>query len=293
MSNKRWVSWFLLIFTCFAWGGSYVSIEICLRALGPAYLPFFRYLISSVILFVALKLGKSPLYLEKKDLGRIILSALASITFYFYFENVGIMKIGANEAAVLVAMMPIIALVANRIFLKQKILLRNIISSLISIAGIYLVIGGAEFNSNYVGYLYMMMASISWVTYMICTKPLVQKYDGLLITFYQCLIGTVGFIPMLKTDYVYIERIDLPIMLHFLFLALICSAACTWFYAISIKELGVSISAMLLNFIPVATFIFSFVFLNEVLAPMKLLGSAIAIGGLLMMKGDEAVEEAA
>lgn len=293
MLNKRWLSWFLLMFTCFAWGASYVSIEICLGVLGPAYLPFFRYLVSTIVLFAALKLGKTSFYLGKKDWGRTILSALASITLYFYFENVGIMKIGANEAAVLVAMMPIIALVANRIFLKQKILLRNIVSSMISIVGIYLVIGGAEFNSNYVGYFYMVMASVSWVTYMICTKPLVQKYDGLLITFYQCLIGTVGFIPMLKMDYVHMDKVDLPIILHFLFLSLICSAACTWFYALSLKELGVSISAMLLNFIPVATFIFSFIFLNEVLAPIKLLGSGIAIGGLLMMKGDETVEETA
>lgn len=285
--NRIFISFLLLIFTCFAWGASYVSIEICLSAFGPAYLPFFRYLIASLILFFALKFSKKDIHIEKKDRVRLILSGLASVTLYFYFENMGIMMIGANEAAVLIAMLPIIAMIANRIFLKQRILGRNIVSAVISIFGVYLVIGGADFRSNYLGYVFMLLASISWVAYMIFTKPLVQKYDGLTITFYQCTVGMVGFLPALKMDYLYLDRVDMSIVLHFLFLSLICSAACTWFYAISIEHLGVSISALFLNFIPVATFFFSFLFLKEVLAPLKLLGAAIAIGGLLMMKGEE------
>lgn len=290
--NTKIISLVLLLFTCFAWGASYVSIEICLSAFGPAYLPFFRYLISAVILFFALKLTKKNLKIDGKDVPRLILSGLASVTLYFYFENMGIMMIGANEAAVLIAMLPIIAMIANRIFFKQKILGRNIVSAVVSIAGVYLVIGGADFGSNYLGYVFMLLASVSWVAYMICTKPLVQIYDGLTVTFYQCLIGMLGFIPALKIDYLYWNKIDMSIIAHFLFLALICSAACTWFYAISIKHLGVSVSALCLNFIPVATFFFSFLFLKEVLAPLKLLGAAIAIGGLLMMKEEEdAVEK--
>ena len=280
----------LLLFTCVAWGGSYVSIQICLGAMGPVYLPFFRYLLSAVLLFVVLKAKGTSLKLEKSDWMKVTLTALFSITVYFYFENSAIKQIGANEAAILVAMLPVVALIGNRIFLKQKLLPRNIISAVISIVGIYFVIGGVQFGENKVGYFYVFLSNLSWSAYLINTKPLLKKYEGLVLTFYQCLIGSLAFVPALPTDYFYFDKIDIGIILHFLFLALVCSAVCTVCYTFAIKHCGVGISALCLNFIPVATFLFSFLILREVMRPIQMVGAFIAISGLLLMKEDQAID---
>ncbi|WP_462273870.1 DMT family transporter [Filifactor alocis] len=289
--NQKVLALMLLLFTCVAWGGSYVSIQICLGAMGPVYLPFFRYLLSAVLLFVVLKAKGTSLKLEKSDWMKVTLTALFSITVYFYFENSAIKQIGANEAAILVAMLPVVALIGNRIFLKQKLLPRNIISAVISIVGIYFVIGGVQFGQNKLGYFYIFLSNLSWSAYLINTKPLLKKYDGLVLTFYQCLIGSLAFLPALPTDYFYFDKIDIGIILHFLFLALICSAVCTVCYTFAIKHCGVGISALCLNFIPVATFFFSFLILREVMRPIQLIGAFIAISGLLLMKEDQAIEE--
>lgn len=288
--NQKVLALMLLLFTCVAWGGSYVSIQICLGAMGPVYLPFFRYLLSAVLLFVVLKAKGTSLKLEKSDWMKVILTALFSITVYFYFENSAIKQIGANEAAILVAMLPVVALIGNRIFLKQKLLPRNIISAVISIVGIYFVIGGVQFGQNKLGYFYIFLSNLSWSAYLINTKPLLKKYDGLVLTFYQCLIGSLAFLPALPTDYFYFEKIDIGIILHFLFLALVCSAVCTVCYTFAIKHCGVGISALCLNFIPVATFLFSFLILREVMRPIQMVGAFIAISGLLLMKEDQAID---
>lgn len=289
--NQKVLALMLLLFTCVAWGGSYVSIQICLGAMGPVYLPFFRYLLSAVLLFVVLKAKGTSLKLEKSDWMKVILTALFSITVYFYFENSAIKQIGANEAAILVAMLPVVALIGNRIFLKQKLLPRNIISAVISIVGIYFVIGGVQFGENKVGYFYVFLSNLSWSAYLINTKPLLKKYEGLVLTFYQCLIGSLAFVPALPTDYFYFDKIDIGIILHFLFLALVCSAVCTVCYTFAIKHCGVGISALCLNFIPVATFLFSFLILREVMRPIQMVGAFIAISGLMLMKEDQAIEE--
>jgi len=216
--NQKVLALMLLLFTCVAWGGSYVSIQICLDAMGPVYLPFFRYLLSAVLLFVVLKGKGMSLRLEASDWVKVGLTALFSITVYFYFENSAIKKIGANEAAILVAMLPIVALIGNRIFLKQKLLRRNVISAVISIVGIYFVIGGVQFGQNKLGYFYIFLSNLSWSAYLINTKPLLKKYDGLVLTFYQCLIGSLAFLPALPMDYFYIDKITTGIILHFLFL---------------------------------------------------------------------------
>ncbi len=288
--NQKVLALMLLLFTCVAWGGSYVSIQICLGAMGPVYLPFFRYLLSAVLLFVVLKAKGTSLKLEKSDWMKVILTALFSITVYFYFENSAIKQIGANEAAILVAMLPVVALIGNRIFLKQKLLPRNIISAVISIVGIYFVIGGVQFGENKVGYFYVFLSNLSWSAYLINTKPLLKKYEGLVLTFYQCLIGSLAFVPALPTDYFYFDKIDIGIILHFLFLALVCSAICTVCYTFAIKHCGVGISALCLNFIPVATFLFSFLILREVMRPIQMVGAFIAISGLLLMKEDQAID---
>lgn len=288
--NQKVLALMLLLFTCVAWGGSYVSIQICLGAMGPVYLPFFRYLLSAVLLFVVLKAKGTSLKLEKSDWMKVILTALFSITVYFYFENSAIKQIGANEAAILVAMLPVVALIGNRIFLKQKLLPRNIISAVISIVGIYFVIGGVQFGENKVGYFYVFLSNLSWSAYLINTKPLLKKYEGLVLTFYQCLIGSLAFVPALPTDYFYFDKIDIGIILHFLFLALVCSAVCTVCYTFAIKHCGVGISALCLNFIPVATFFFSFLILREVMRPIQLIGAFVAISGLMLMKEDQAID---
>lgn len=288
--NQKVLALMLLLFTCVAWGGSYVSIQICLDAMGPVYLPFFRYLLSAVLLFVVLKGKGMSLRLEASDWVKVGLTALFSITVYFYFENSAIKKIGANEAAILVAMLPIVALIGNRIFLKQKLLRRNVISAVISIVGIYFVIGGVQFGQNKLGYFYIFLSNLSWSAYLINTKPLLKKYDGLVLTFYQCLIGSLAFLPALPMDYFYIDKITTGIILHFLFLALICSAVCTVCYTFAIKHCGVGISALCLNFIPVATFFFSFLILREVMRPIQLIGAFVAISGLLLMKEDQAID---
>ena len=284
--NQKVLALMLLLFTCVAWGGSYVSIQICLGAMGPVYLPFFRYLLSAVLLFVVLKAKGTSLKLEKSDWMKVTLTALFSITV----ENSAIKQIGANEAAILVAMLPVVALIGNRIFLKQKLLPRNIISAVISIVGIYFVIGGVQFGENKVGYFYVFLSNLSWSAYLINTKPLLKKYEGLVLTFYQCLIGSLAFVPALPTDYFYFDKIDIGIILHFLFLALVCSAVCTVCYTFAIKHCGVGISALCLNFIPVATFLFSFLILREVMRPIQMVGAFIAISGLLLMKEDQAID---
>ncbi len=289
--SKKWGSMFLLVCTCFAWGASFVSIEICLKAMGPSYLSFFRYIVATIILGILVKANKQSFKIEKKDIPKLIAVSLFGTTLYFYFESNGIMRIGANEAAVLGSMTPISALIANRIFLKQKILLRNVVSAAISIVGIYLVIGGVGFTENKIGYLFILLSTISWAGYLITAKTLLGKYNGLVMAFYQCMIGMLGFIPSLGIETIYPDKITLSIILHFLFLAIFCSAMCTWLYAVSIENLGVGISAMMINFIPIATFLFSFIFLGEVMKPIKMVGAAIAILGLLLIKEDEALEK--
>lgn len=93
-------------------------------------------------------------------------SGITGVTMYFRFENNAVLKISSNEASILIGTIPIFSLIFNRFIYKSRITLRNFLSIAASIFGIYPIIGGARaFSLNVVGYVFMIMAAVSWSMY--------------------------------------------------------------------------------------------------------------------------------
>lgn len=289
MSNDKIKAYVGLTFTTLIWGASFVSIKICMDVFGPMYLSFFRYAFTSLIIFILLKISSKFEKVENKDYVRLALSGLFGVTVYFACENNAILRISSNEASILIGTIPIFSLIFNRIIYNSKITIRNLLSILFSIFGIYLIIGGADFSLNLLGYIYMLMAAVSWSIYQFITKPLFKKYNDLTITMYQSIFGVIGLLPFLKLDYLKWDALSLSVISHFLFLTVFCSAIGTYIYLFSQKNLGINVTAVFLNLIPVFTFVFSFLFLGEVLSPMQLVGSAIVIISVSCVKEEEII----
>lgn len=279
-----------LVFTALIWGASFVSIKICMSVFGPMYLAFFRYLLTSIIIFLILKFSKKLETVDKKDYGRLVVSGLLGVTVYFGCENNAVLRISSNEASILIGTIPIFSLIFNRIIYKSKITLKNFFSILFSIFGIYLIIGGAEFSLNALGYVFMLMAAISWSMYQFATKPLFGKYSDVTLTMYQSIFGVFGFLPFLKFDYFNIGAFNLEVIIHFMFLTILCSAVGTYLYLFGQKILGINIAAVFLNLIPVFTFVFSFIFLDEVLSIIQFVGALIVIISVSCVK-EEVIED--
>lgn len=279
----------VLILTTIFWGASFVSIKITMEVFGPLYLAFFRYLLTAVLVLVVLLITKKFKLIEKKDIPRVMVSGLFGITLYFGFENNAVLRISSNEAAILISTIPIFSLIFNRIIYKYKITMRNLISIIASILGIYFIIGGASFKLNLFGYILMVMAAVSWSAYQFFTKPLFKKYDDMTITMYQSIFGAIGFIPFLPFEYLRVELLSVEILGHFMFLTIFCSLLGTYFYLYAQKTLGINVTAVFLNLIPVSTFFFSFFVLGESMSFLQILGSAIVIVAVSAVK--EEVEE--
>lgn len=287
MFNDKIKAYVGLTFTTLIWGASFVSIKICMDVFGPMYLSFFRYLFTSVIIFLILKWSGKSEKINSKDYFRLVCSGLFGVTIYFACENSAILRISSNEASILIGTIPIFSLIFNRIIYKSRIANRNIFSILFSIFGIYLIIGGADFSLNMIGYIYMITAAISWSIFQFVTKPLFKKYNDLTITMYQSIFGVIGLLPFLKFDYLKIPELNMVILMHFLFLTVFCSAIGTYLYLFSQKKLGINVTAVFLNLIPVFTFVFSFLFLGEMLSAIQLLGSIIVIVSVSCVKEEE------
>ena len=280
-----------MIVSAVMWGISFISIKIAMTVFPPMSLAFYRFLLASIILYPIMKRIDKKEALRKKDVPLVALAGVLGITVYFYFENNGLLRISANDASIIIAMLPVGAAIGERVFLKKKLKLLSLIAIIASVFGIYMVIGGELRGGNPSGYWYMFGAIISYSIYLIMTKPLFDRYSDITVAFYQSLFGCIAFIPVLFFETVRWDLLTTNITLNFFFLAILCSAVASYFYMYALNHLGVSIAAIFMNLIPVVTFIASFIIFGETMKWIQLLGAGVVIAAVsVVTRQHEAIE---
>ena len=287
MDKKKIISIVFLLITVLAWGISFLSIKISLTVFPPVSLAFYRFLIAGAIQFLLIKMLGINEKIDKKDLPLLIVAGLTGITIYYILENNGLMRISANDASIIVAMLPVFTAIIEKFILRKKLSLITVLGIALSILGVFLVIGAKLEGGSLIGYLLMFLSAISFAIYLIITKPLFQKYSDITIAFYQSIIGCIGFIPFLFFEEVKWELMDFNILINFLFLAIICSAIANYIYLYALNNTSVSVASIFLNLIPVVTFISSFIIYDEKLSGIQLFGALIVIASVTMVTSSE------
>jgi drug/metabolite transporter (DMT)-like permease len=291
----------------FFWGFSFISIKETVSVFPPMTLGALRFAVALVPLwFMMIRLCPG----EKFTLGDFPFlagSGLTGVTFYFFCENNGVALVSASEASIIVAAIPVLTMITEWIAGRVKrrppgdparpgsgLRARHWLGALISIGGAALTAGvSLSVSGNNGGYLFMGGAALCWVAYGFLTRPLFgapgtssggsnRGHSRFFIVFWQNLFGFIGFLPFALLEYPRWGKPDLPAALHVLFLGLCCSALGYLFYAYSLELLGVSVSSVFINLIPVVTVIAGFFILGERLTVSQGLGALLVIGGVYL-----------
>lgn len=286
MKNSRIFPYVAITFVMIIWGLSFLSIKVTVNVMGPMSLALSRFIIASLLLWAMLKYNEPDTVLEKRDVPLMALSGIFGITIYFFFENNGVNLTTASTASIIIATIPMMTVLADYIFCGNKISLPQIAGVILSFTGVYFIVresGGLALSSeHFTGNLYMLGAALAWVVYNLTTRPLGTRYSRLAITTYQTLFGTAAIIP-----FVFFERPDLSLMngviaANILFLGVLCSAAGYLCYVYSIGELGVSITSLFINLIPIITVIASYFILDEKITSTQMLGGGIIVAAVYL-----------
>jgi drug/metabolite transporter (DMT)-like permease len=287
--TKRHSALIAIILCILFWGFSFVSIKVTVAVFPPMSLGALRFAIALVFLFF-IKLKRSGgEHLSRRDLPLLTGAGLSGVTLYFFFENTGVSLVTASEASIIIAAIPVISMLAEwaaaKIRRQQgfRITPRRWAGTLVSVLGVWLTAGVSfSVSGSAAGYFYMLGAALSWVVYCFCTRPLFKTHSRIFIVFWQSFFGFLGFIPFSFVEFSRWGRPELPVLLHLLFLAVCCSALGYWLYARSLEVLGIGVSTIFVNLIPVITGIAGFLVLGEQLLPLQWLGAALVISGVYL-----------
>jgi len=278
------------------WGFSFISIKITVAVFPPMSQGLLRFAIALVFLFfMKLKLAPGE-KLKARDIPLLLGAGLFGVTFYFFCENNGIALVTASEASIAIGSIPVLTMIADSLSWKfarnkngarsqtaARIGARQWIGAFISIAGVWLVAGVSfALSGSVLGYIYMAGAAIFWVVYSLLTRPLFSRCSRIYIVFWQSVAGFIGFIPFSIMEFSQWGRPDIPVILHLVFLSVFCTALGYWYYARSLEVLGMSVSAIFINLIPMVTVIFGFIVMGDRLTALQWLGAVFVIGGVYL-----------
>jgi drug/metabolite transporter (DMT)-like permease len=282
--DKRRTALLYAISVSVIWGLSFLSTKVAITVLPPMTLAASRFVIAVVLLLVLALVVRENLGLRLRDAPLMALSGLMGVTIYFLCENNGIALLTASESSLVIATIPVLTMLVERIVSGTRLRARSYIGAMLSFGGVALIVMPSlrARASSLAGFLYMGGAAAAWVVYALLTKPLAPKYGRIGISFWQSLFGLVGCLPFALAESSSWRVFGLPVALNVMYLGLFCSAAGYWLYIAALDTLGAGTTSVFLNLVPVVSVGAAFLLLGERLGAMSLVGGAVAVGGVYL-----------
>ncbi|TLN03314.1 DMT family transporter, partial [bacterium] len=122
---------------------------------------------------------------------------------------------------------------------------------------------------------------ISWVVYCLISKGLFQRYDSLTITYYQTIVGTILFVPFMVFESTQWDQVTPMIWMNVAILGIFASAIGFYLYLMAMDRLGVGMSSLYLNLIPIVTLLTGVLVMGETVTWGQGGGAALVIASVM------------
>ena len=272
----------LLFIVNVMWGLSFIFSKTALgEGMPPMTLACLRYIMTALLLIpLCLKTeGGIRLY---KWAPRALLSALLGVVLYYFLEYTGLTLTTASAASLIIALVPMMTLLARVVFYREKIGPARRVCVGLSLVGVYFVIAsGGEGGGSLAGNLVMVLAALCWTGYILVTPRLMQACSSMRVTTWQAIAAAILLCPIALTERSSWVPVSPRAWLCIFVLAAVCSALCYVLYGVAIRSVDQLTVSLFININPIAACIGGALFLSERLTPLQLTGGALILLSLL------------
>lgn len=273
------------------YGVSYIS-----RAVISEYLPTVVILGIQMAIMTILFTGynlltKKKMKVKTKDWGLIILSGLFGTTFFHGFTILSVTSIGATVSSLLFGFAAVFALIMEIVFFHRKKTRLGILGILISLVGVYILMGvkiGDLMSTNFKGYALCLLSTVSWVVYCFLTDRISSGYEKTVLLNYQALVGAVTTLPFLFFYQIEPSVLAKPsVFMNLIVLGVFNSTFAYFLNIFAIKKIGVLLSNLMLDFLPVVTILISLVLYKTIPTANQIIGGIIILASVFMLDKDQ------
>jgi drug/metabolite transporter (DMT)-like permease len=287
MQKNKYLVYILTLLAVSFWGLSYIWMKVVFLYYEPITTMFLRLCLSSVFLFLLLKIIGKKEVIQKQDYLAFVVLSFFSPFCYFLGESFGLKHVTPTVAAVIIATIPVFTPLLGYIAFREKLTVLNIVGFFVSFIGVVVMVLDFEFrfSASPLGVFLLFSAVLSALINIIFLKKLAFKYSSLTIIKVQNLIGAIFFLPLfLIFDYShFITVTPTPELIWALVkLSVFASTLAFMFYTIAVRNIGIARTSIFANLIPVCTAVFAWWILKETIDLSKILGITIVISGVLL-----------
>jgi drug/metabolite transporter (DMT)-like permease len=173
--------------TVLFWGLSFVSSKTILNSgVPPMTMVCIRFVIATVILNLFLRKLDPGAHLRRRDVLPLAASGLFGVTIYFFFESRGIKLTSASHASLIIAVIPVVTVIAEAVFFRTRISWLTGAGVVLSVVGVVFVVqrpgSGPAGTYSVTGDLFMFGACLAWVVYIVLSRNLYQRLSEIAIT---------------------------------------------------------------------------------------------------------------
>lgn len=234
----------------------------------------------------------TPAEVTRRDWVRLAGLGIIGHCLYQYLFVGGLARTSVANGVLLMSSTPILIALLSTISGKERIGALHWAGTLLSLFGIYIVVGrGPQVSgASLAGDAMLVGAVICWAVYTIGARPLMSRHSPVGVTALSMLIGTVVYLPLAAPNLARVPWGDVSTMtwikLVYSSLFAICVAYTIWYAAV--RAIGSARTAVYSNLLPIVAMLTAYVWLHEPLGLSKLVGAAAVLAGVALTRMGQA-----
>ena len=251
---------------CFLWGGSFISIKVCLRGVPPMGLAALRFGLVALCLGLYLRWRGLSFWFGRETFRWLAVSGLL-LSAQMLILFVGMQFTAAGRSAILLNLQPFFVLLVAHFFLDRDTLTpRKVSGTTVAFAGVVVLFAARWTAVDALGMLgdsLIVLSAMGWsLQVLLLKRPLAHLPPASVVTWQSLFVAVVGGTVALALEGRDGYHITPLIVVAFLYLSLVAAAFCYVVYIHLVQR-------------TLATQLHSFVFLTPVFSVM---GGAILLG---------------
>jgi drug/metabolite transporter (DMT)-like permease len=272
------------------WGSTFTLTKSVFGEVQPLAFGFARFIVITLIAFAVLAFQARRhhrpdwWHIRRDDLPLFVITGLCGYTFYQLGFMIGLDNTSPFSGSLMISLQPIVVLaIVTTIGERQPALVW--LGALVALAGVAMFLFNRDGDSQLLGNAIAFFGGASFALYQVFNRRLIRAYPPAAYSAYSTLFGAIPLLLISSPQAVSQDwgAVSLQSWLIIVYMSIfpVYLAYIAWGWAISKR--GVAISGLTL-LVPVVAGILSIMFFSEAFGPLKLLGGALALAGMLVMQ---------
>ena len=273
MSFKNFL---LALVTSSIWGSSFLMIKYSLEELNPSDIAIYRILIGALFINIFVRAKENII---KIDNVKIFIISFFWMALPFYMFGIAEQTITSSLAGLINGSTPIFVAFIAVMFYKLKVTKIQVLYIFTGFIGVGLISlsGGINDVSFEIGFLYALIASISYGIAVNMVEPLIQKYDSLIVIKmvirYAFVISLIMLGPTASFKLPTVEVSLIPMLI----LGIGGTGIAFLTYYKLLESVGRISSSFVVYMIPIFSIFFGYQFLNEITNSIQFIGIGVIL----------------